>query len=147
MNRTQTITELKQYFSIEELVCDHVYKRFGERAWMFFSDSYFQTLLVVRRDILKAPMTCNDKTHHQRGIRCNLCELVKGKTTNYMSAHVLALAGDFDVKGMTAAEARKKIIEKKNLLPCNIRMEDEVTWLHLDVMAYDKTDKVTLFKA
>lgn len=36
----------------------------------------------------------------------NLCEIVKNKSTPYMSAHILGKAGDFTVIGMSAEKAR-----------------------------------------
>lgn len=145
-NRADLIAEVKKYFDIDELVCPHTFKRFGEQAWQFFDSEILATILVVRRDILKAPMYCNGPNYTQRGNRCNCCSMIKAKTTNYMSAHILCKAFDFDVKNMTAAQARKAIVANSHLLPANIRLEDGVTWLHIDTMAYDKKDKVTLFK-
>ena len=77
-----------------------------------------------------------------------MCELVKSKKVNYLSAHVRGKAGDFTCKGMTAAQARGVILAYQDLLPCNIRLEDDVTWLHMDVLPqYGIEDKVYLFKA
>ena len=36
------------YFSIKELVCKHVYERYGESAVMFLDDNLFETLNVIR---------------------------------------------------------------------------------------------------
>lgn len=56
------IEELKKYFNIKELVCPHVYDKFGERAWIFLDTMALRMLLVLRRDILKVPLVCNTKT-------------------------------------------------------------------------------------
>lgn len=147
MARNEIIAEVRKFFSAKELVCDHTFARWGEKSWQFLDTDYLHALLVIRRDILKVPMTCNFKGYMQRGLRCNMCEMVKAKTKNYLSAHVLGKAGDFTPKGMTAAQARKMIQEKADLLPCNIRMEDGVSWLHFDVLPqYGVEDKVYLFK-
>lgn len=148
MKRDQVIEALKQYFNIKELVCPHTYAKWGEKSWQFLDTMWLWCLLIIRRDILKAPMTCNDKSHTQRGLRCNICELVKSKVVNYLSSHIFGKAGDFIVKGMTAEEARQKIKENADLLPCNIRVEDKVNWLHFDVLPqYGIEDKVYFFKA
>lgn len=144
MSREKIIEKLKKYFQIEELVCHHTAARFGEQAWQFLDTNYLHALLVVRSIILQAPMTCNTKTLTQRGLRCNMCALVKDKKTNYLSAHILGKAGDFTVQGMTAEQARQKIINYQHLLPCNIRLEGGVTWLHLDVLP-TKDQKVYVF--
>lgn len=80
-------------------------------------------------------MTVNTSTLTQRGYRCNLCEFVKSKTIAnklYLTAHN-GNAFDFDVKGMSAEEARNKIKSNASLLPFPIRMEKGTTWVHVDV--------------
>jgi len=147
MNREDIVKELHKYFQISELVCEHTHSKWGERSWQFLDTDYLYALLVIRRDILQLPMTCNHSGANQRGLRCNMCELVKEKDENYLSSHILGKAGDFTVKGMTAQQARDRIKANAHLLPCNIRMEDKVNWLHFDVLPqFGITDKVYLFK-
>ena len=147
MEREEIIQELSQYFKVKELVCPHCYARWKEQSWQFLDTLWLWCLLVIRRDILKAPMTCNDASHTQRGLRCNMCELVKTKLGPYLTSHLFGKAGDFIVKGMTAEEARKQIIANADLLPCPIRVEKDVTWLHFDVLPqWGITDKVYAFK-
>ena len=134
MSRSETITALKQYFKVKELVCPHTYQRYGENAWQFLSTCYLETLLVIREQILAAPMYCNTSNFTQRGFRCNLCPIVSNKQTLYISAHMLGKAGDFTVRGLTAEDARNKIIQNAHLLPYPIRMEKNVTWLHVDTL-------------
>lgn len=84
----------------------------------------------------------------QRGMRCNRCDMVKSKTTPYISAHILGKGGDFTVKGMTADQARQKIKANAHLLPCPIRIENGVNWVHFDVRPQDNfVGKVYEFKA
>ena len=134
IDREKTIRELHDYFQISELVCPHTHSKWGERAWQFLDTDFLACLLIIRRDILKVGMVCNTKTSTQRGLRCNMCEIVKGKDENYLSSHILGKAGDFTCTGMTAQKARSLIREKAHLLPCNIRVEDGVSWLHFDVL-------------
>lgn len=146
--RDDIIRELHRYFQIRELVCEHTHSKWGERAWQFLDTNYLACLLVIRRDILQLPMTCNHDGANQRGLRCNRCELVRDKGSVYLSSHVLGKAGDFTVQGITAQEARQRIREMAHLLPCPIRMEGGVSWLHFDVLPqYGVTDKVHEFKA
>lgn len=133
-NRDEIIRQLHNYFQIRELVCEHTHSKWGERAWQFLDTDYLHALLVIRRDILQAPMTCNHGNANQRGLRCNRCELVKDKSSVYLSSHILGKAGDFTVQGLTAQDARSRIRQNAHLLPCNIRMEDGVNWLHFDVL-------------
>lgn len=149
MTRNNIIENLKKYFHIKELVCPHTYKTFGDRAWMFLTTEALHTLLVLRTEILKVPLVCNTKTLTQRGLRCNICEIVKQKTMNdilYMSAHHNGMGFDLSSSKMTAKEMRKIIKQKDWLLPYPVRIEADVTWLHID--CYDDIDndnKITYF--
>ena len=92
MTRNEILTEIKQYFDIDELVCNHTLKKWGANAWQFL--------------------------------------------------------GDFTIQGRTAEQARQSIKNNAGLLPCNIRVEGGVTWLHFDVLPQAGiTQKVYEFKA
>ena len=148
MIRDEIIRQLHNYFQVRELVCNHTYSKWGERSWQFLDTAYLENLLVIRRDILQVPMTCNHGNQLQRGLRCNVCELVSEKQTPYLSSHCLGKAGDFTVKGMTAQEARSRIRNNAHLLPHPLRMEGGVSWLHIDVLPqYGIEAKVYEFKA
>lgn len=148
MTRDEIIRELHDYFQLSELVCRHTHSKWGERAWQFLDTDYLHALLVIRRDILKLPMVCNHPGANQRGLRCNRCELVQEKDSVYLSSHVLGKAGDFSVKGITAQEARSLIRNNSHLLPCNIRLEGGVSWLHIDTLPqFGITQKVYEFTA
>lgn len=134
MTREEILKEIRKYFEIDELVCDHTYARWKEQAWEFLDTDYLHCLLVIRRDILKKPMWCNGAGKKQRGLRCNLCQMVKEKKVLYLSSHILGKAGDFTITGMSAEQARQAIKANANLLPCNIRIEKAVSWLHFDVL-------------
>ena len=149
MTRQQILAEIKPFFDVDELVCDHTYAKYGKASWNFLDTAYLHCLLVIRRDILKKPMWCNGKGKHQRGLRCNRCPMVRGKSSVYLSAHILGKAGDFDVTGMKAEAAREEIKKNAALLPYPIRIERGVSWLHFDVRPDDaKTgQKVIEFSA
>lgn len=147
MKRNDVIRELHKYFQVSELVCDHTHAKWGERSWQFLDTEYLETLLAIRRDIIQLPMTCNHSGATQRGLRCNMCDLVKEKTKSYLSSHIFGKAGDFTIKGMTAQQARDRIKANAHLLPYNIRIEDKVNWLHFDVLPqYGVDDKIYFFK-
>lgn len=137
MTRQEILAAIRPYFDAEELVCDHTFKKWGEQSWNFLDTDYLHALLVIRRDIIKKPMWCNGNAKKQRGLRCNRCQMVRDKTSVYLSAHCLGKAGDFTVTGMTAEQARQKIKENAHLLPCPVRLESGVSWLHMDVRPDD----------
>ena len=148
MDRKEIITELKNYFNIKELVCQHIYKAWGEKSWQFLDTELLHTILVVRRDILKGKLICNNEQFTQRGLRCNLCQIVIDKTQKhelYLSAHVNGAGFDFDASGMGAESARLRIKSMSDLLPYPIRLEANVNWVHLDVYDSVTGEKVTMF--
>lgn len=132
MTRAETITQLRAFFDVSELVCPHTLARFGEKSWQFFDTATLHTLLVLRRDILNVPMTVNAGKSSQRGLRCNMCELVKGKKTQYLSAHIMGKGFDVVSSKMTAQEMRDTIVANEDKLPVPIRIENGVSWLHFD---------------
>ena len=147
-DRDIIIRELHKYFQISELVCEHTYSKWGERSWQFLDTNYLECLLIIRRDILKKPMICNTREQNQRGLRCNRCKLVQDQKSVYLSSHILGKAGDFTVEGITAKEARSLIRNNAHLLPCQIRMESGVNWLHFDTLTqYGIDQKVYEFNA
>lgn len=142
---------IKQYFDIQELVCKHVYTKFGQVAWSFFDERILETLLVIREKLGK-PIYVNNwqvgGNLTQRGLRCNVCVLVAEKTALekvYMSTHIQGNGIDFDVQGMSAAEVRGWIIKNQILLPYPVRLEDNVSWVHLDMRTDGEKGKVVLF--
>ena len=150
MDRNEILLQVKKYFGIEELVCKDVANKWGERAWDFLDTDLLHILLVLRRDILKTSLVCNDYKwggkNTQRGLRCNRCELVRTKTTPYLSMHIFGKAVDLVSKNMTASKMRELIKANANLLPCKVRVEDGVTWLHIDTNNHTE-NKIQLFKA
>lgn len=146
MTRTETITQLRAFFNVSELVCPHTLARFGEQSWQFFDTETLNTLLVLRAEILRVPMTINAGESTQRGLRCNLCSIVKGQKKQYLSAHLMGKGFDVVSTEMTAQEMRDKIFENAEKLPVPIRIEDGVSWLHFDTFdPSNGQNKVTFF--
>ena len=127
-----------QYFRLHELVCDHIYEKYGYRALMFLDPRQVINMDWLRENIGRPVYVNNYKwggNQTQSGVRCNLCRLVKDKTDNnevYVSAHIQGQADDFSVKGMTADRVRNWIIKRQAELPYNIRLEAYVKWVHMD---------------
>lgn len=146
MSRNNLITEIKKYFQLKELVCPHILNQYGEKAWQFLSTELLSTLYVLRTKVINRPMIINnDTTFTQRGIRCNICSLVKGKTKPYMSAHCLGKAVDFHCSDITPEECRQLIKKNINEFEYPIRLEEGVNWCHLDTYTLDSNKKLVTF--
>lgn len=141
---------IKDFFGIKELVCPHVFDKFGEGAWALFDPRLLAVLLFIRTNLWKAVIVNNwhkGGQFSQRGYRCNLCQLVKEKTIKdklYCTAHSEGMAIDFDVVGMTAEEVRTWLHNNRERLPYSIRLETNVNWVHLDVRT-TSSNKITYF--
>ncbi len=146
----------KTRFNIKELVSERVYRAYGNDAWALFSPDLLKCLMLIREGIGR-PITVNNwhagGNFDERGFRENLSDICVDKTSSgklYTSGHVLGMAVDFDVKGMTANEVRCWITEMEEIFPCKIRLERKlngkyISWVHLDVKYYDKNPKVYQF--
>jgi len=128
-----------KHFDLQELACPHIYDKYGDAAWQFFSPYLLVTLDLIREKLNKPIYVNNWQIHgsfDERGFRCIQCDLVKKAIAEgrlYVSPHMLGQGADFDVKGLTAEEVRQWIIKNQDLLPYPIRLEDGVNWVHLDV--------------
>ena len=154
--REEIIKALKNYFVIQEFVSPQVYNRFGDSAWQFFCTELLFTILRVR-EMIDKPITINNwhvgGGFTQRGLRDNMTPIYRDKTLNkklYLSGHVLGMAVDFDVKGMTANEVRVWLVDNADSLPFKIRLENKlngkyINWVHLDVKCQKDLPKVYLF--
>lgn len=148
MNRNELINEVKKNFELKELVCPHVLNQYGDKAWQFLSTELLSTINILRNKVINKPMIINNgTTFTQRGLRCNVCELVKGKTKPYMSAHCLGKGIDFYCNDITPEECRQLIKKNINEFEYPIRLEEGVNWVHVDCYTLDSDTKLTTFTA
>lgn len=131
---------VQKYFGVKELVCPHVWERFGEASWVFIDRRLLAVMLWIREE-LGLPMVVNNWAkggqYSQRGLRCNCCVLMKEKTALkkvYLTMHGFGKAVDFGVVGMKSAEVQRWLEENKERLPYPIRAERDTNgWTHIDV--------------
>lgn len=138
MTRNELIKKLKNNFDIRELVCKHCYNKFGDMSWQFISTEILSVLYTLRYEIFNAPITINNwykgGSLSQRGLRCNTCQLVKDKTSVYISAHCLGKAIDFNVQGIDSSEVFDTIKQNIDKFKYPIRLEKDTDgWTHIDV--------------
>lgn len=139
---------MSEHFKLEELVCQHVYQKYGEFAWNFFDPRLLILIDAIREKINKRIFVNTKGKFTQRGLRCIQCEIVQDKIKKgelYVSAHMLGKAADFDIEGLIASEVRLWLVAHQNWWPYPFRLEKEVSWVHLDL--YNNSDqKVYLFQ-
>lgn len=140
--------------SVKEVVCPHMYSKYGDRAIRFIDKDLIAVLDIVRNKILKCPIIINNGgSYTQRGFRCNICPLVAEKTKAgkmYLSGHNMGKAVDFSCNKYSVVQIHKMIKDNADLLPCKIRLEsplDASSWIHIDVMNYGQNEKVYVFRA
>lgn len=138
------------YFELEELVCKHIFNKFGQTAWQFLDPRLLITIDTLRQKLNK-PIFVNSwdsgGEFDERGFRCIQCDLVKKAIKEnrlYVSPHMTGQGVDFDVQGMLSEEVRQWIIKYQIILPYAIRLENNVSWVHLDVREVEG-HKVYLF--
>lgn len=137
MTRNELINALKNNFDIRELVCPHCYKTFGDSSWQFLSTQILSTLYTLRYKIFQQPIIINNwhkgGKYDERGLRCNMCSLVKNKKTIYLSAHILGMALDFNVGTLTSDEVSQVIRYNSHRFEYPIRLEKKTQgWNHID---------------
>ena len=152
MTRNQLIDKLKNNFDIKELVCQHCYNKFKDNAWQFLSTELLSTLYTLRYVIFNKPITINNwhqkGSLSQRGLRCNMCPIVKDKKDVYISAHILGNAVDFNVQGYTTEQVYNEIRNNIDKFEYPIRIEsNSTTWCHCDTyQPIGSTTKLVEFK-
>jgi hypothetical protein len=128
-----------RHFQLWELVCPHVFNKYGEQAWTFLDP---RLLLVddFLADQLGSIIINNwheGGEFSQRGLRCVLCQLVKDAIkagTIYESAHLRGQANDLNVVGKTYDKVNLWIMTNPLNIPYPIRIERNTKgWTHIDV--------------
>ncbi|NDO73080.1 D-Ala-D-Ala carboxypeptidase family metallohydrolase [Shewanella sp. SE1] len=123
-----------KHFKIYELVDRQTYTDRGDRAWQLFNPRLLE-LLDQLRELFDAPITVNTwkwgGQFENRGLRTSASPYYRP-----YSQHSFGRAVDFDVRGLSADQARERIIEWFNaglLEVDSITLELGVNWVHLDI--------------
>lgn len=126
-----------KYFTVDELVSKEVYELLGDEAIKLLDPKALEVLEDVR-EILGIPLICNDwnigGNRNNSGYRDLNCKIGAPK-----SAHRNGQAFDLISTIMSANDMRNRIQLCAHMLRHNIRIEDGVEWLHIDVK--NKTSK------
>lgn len=135
-----------KYFKLYELLPRELYVD-EVTGWDIFDPKLLETLDVIR-EILGVSLICNN---WKDGGSRNYCgaRTPKCKEYSYGSYHTVRLdrkvmAADLISTKMSAADMRAKIIANASRLPHNIRIENGISWLHIDT-AGKAGQKIYLF--
>jgi len=134
-----------KHFQTQELVDKETYELLGENSLKLFNQDLLKDLDTLREELDK-PILINNwhrgGMYSQRGFRS-----IKSKIGGLSSQHRLGNAFDLTVAGMSAEEVRQFIIANKDKFIAINRMEDEVTWTHIDCKQLAEGQKrIYLFK-
>lgn len=134
-----------KYFKIQELVCPHVYKKYGENSWIFFRKELLQELDMIR-ELLGVPLTINNWNingpRSESGIRCTQCSIQSDKIKKgelSMSMHNSCNAFDIKLKGLDVKKAITIIMDNSHRFKSIKRIEDPKftpTWIHIDTKGH-----------
>lgn len=142
--KNDIMAKANKYFNVDELVSKEVYELLGDNAIKLIDTRLLKVIEEIR-ELLGVPLICNNWMHggsrNNCGYRDLNCTIGASK-----SAHKDGMAADLISVKMSAADMRKKILANKDKISYPIRIEDDVTWLHVDVRN-TKNDSIYLFKA
>lgn len=140
-----------KYFKVEELVCPHVYKKYGDKSLEFFSEDLLKDLDIIR-EVLRVPIIINNwhikGQYKESGNRCPFCSIVAKKIANKeldMSMHNLYQAFDLKPKGLEIKKAVKMIVNNVQRFKTIKRIENPEftpTWIHIDTKGHNKEIKI-----
>jgi len=136
-----------KYFELYELIDRSSFMKWGVRAWVLFNPRALEALDGLR-EFFNAPITVNNwwgndgKGMEYRGYRPEDCP-VGAKYSEHKNGN----AFDCTVKGYTADDARRIILENQDnpLLKRIMRLEADVSWVHFDCK--EGKERIYIFKA
>lgn len=119
------------HFVAQEFVPKALYEKLGDAALAFMDEGIMIACDHVR-EYFGVPVTINDwhrgGNNQWRGLRTMQCTIGAPN-----SMHRLGKACDLILKGVSAEVARREILSHREIFYPHIRrMEDDVTWLHID---------------
>lgn len=133
-----------KFFITQELVPPDIFNTYGEDySLMFLDPRLLKTIDQIRKHFNESMHINNwywSGRNTQRGFRRPYSSVGAE-----LSQHKFGRAADFDIAGMEAEDVRKEIINKQHLFPEITTMEDDVSWVHIDIRAR-KEKEIYLFK-
>ncbi|EHM6953351.1 hypothetical protein KGV31_002150 [Vibrio parahaemolyticus] len=125
-----------KHFKTEELVSKTMFNQRGSKAIELIDERVLITLDALRENLNK-PITANNwlwgGSFQQRGLRDRAFYKSDAEYVASLSQHKYGRAVDFDVKGLSAKDVIKHIVDNKHLYPHVGFIEVDCNWVHVDV--------------
>ena len=137
---------IPKYFVIQELVPPAIYEAYGDKAWQFLDERLLVTLDALRTAL--GPMIINT-WHSEKMTKAYGSRTESGlrsfdtRTGAKYSQHKFGRAADIIFTKMQARAVREYILAHKDKFPYITAMEDDVSWVHIDVR---NVHPITMFK-
>lgn len=124
-----------RHFKLYELLPKELYID-EDMGWDLFDERILRTIDIIR-EIVGVKLICNNwywkgkrnwsgaRNKNSPDFRIGSCHSIR-EDRKVMALDVISPA-------MSAAEMRRLIVQRHTELPCPIRIEDGVSWLHVDV--------------
>jgi hypothetical protein len=134
-----------QNFKLQELVPPEIYQQFGDKA-LFLLDQNMIKMVDGIRNFFGVPVTINN-WHIKGSFTLRGFRPADTSVGAKYSQHKYGRAGDMDIQGYTAEDARQAILknQKSPLLNWITVIEDKVNWLHADCRNI-KTEQIILIQ-
>lgn len=128
---------ISKYYKVHEFVPEHIYKKYGEKAWRFIDSRLISSFDTIKERFPNGTVTLNNYfwggNRHWSGIRTS-----KSPDYSETSMHSFASAGDAVFSEYEAEEIRQDIIANPEIYPYIKGIEMGISWLHIDTRNEDK---------
>ena len=125
-----------KYFKIFELVPEHIYKKYGEGAWKFIDPRLIEMIDLIKEHFNKGTMTINN--YYWKGNRYwSGLRTPESPYYRETSQHSFGRAIDAVFSAYNTNEVREFIKNNIDHFKYIKGIEDNVSWLHIDVRNED----------
>ncbi|KFA99388.1 D-Ala-D-Ala carboxypeptidase family metallohydrolase [Vibrio sp. ER1A] len=126
---------IPKHFKPQEFVSPSIYSKRGVKSLELMDERILRTIDDLRVNLGK-PITVNNwlwnGQRKQSGYRDQSFYSTDSEYASSLSQHKYGRALDFLVKGMSAPDVRRHILENKHLYPYITFIEVDIEWCHID---------------
>jgi len=130
-----------KYFKVHEFVPEHMYKRYGEKAWRFIQPGLIRIYDTLKERFPNGTITINNYAYggnrYWSGLRTP-----ESPYYSETSIHSFGGGGDSKFSAYAEEDVRQDIIDNPEIYPDVKGIEMGISWLHVDTR---NEDEVVLF--